>query len=79
MALKAMANVTRQFGSFGTPGLFVAHKRDTEDGPETRVGFFKSPPEAQRAVEGAMGGKMVRWKREDLDGDIESYVGYLDL
>jgi hypothetical protein len=79
MALKPIASVTRQFGSFGTPGLFVAHKRDNPDGPESRVGFFKSPPEAQRAVEGTMGGQMLRWKREDIEGDIESYVGYLDL
>ena len=79
MALVRVATITRQFGSFGTPGLFVAYKRDAVGEPETRVGFFKTPREAQAAVEGTMGGKMLRWKRDDIEGDIEAYVGELDL
>lgn len=79
MALTRVGTVTRQFGSYGTPGMFVAYKRDVVGAPESRVGFFHTPSEAQRAIDRTMGGKMVRWKREDMDGAIESYAGYLDL
>jgi hypothetical protein len=79
MALTRVGTVTRQIGSFGTPGLFVAYKRDAPGAPENRVGFFPTPSLAQGAVDRLMGGQMVRWKREDMPGNIEAYVGYLDL
>jgi hypothetical protein len=79
MALQVIATVTRQFGSEGTPGLFVAYKRDEPNGAERRVGFFNTPSQAQRAVDGTMGGLMVRWKRDDMEGGIEQYVGYIDV
>ncbi len=74
-----VGTVTRQFGSFGTPGLFVAYKRDDDDKPESRVGFFKTVSESQRAIDRTMGGKMVRWERDDMEGDIEQYVGYIEI
>jgi hypothetical protein len=30
-------------------------------------------------VDGTMGGLMVRWKRDDMEGGIEQYVGYIDV
>ena len=72
--------------TFGDPSAFsqtsqnvegqggVAYKARKFDG--TEIGMYRSAGEAQEAVSKLVaGGRIVNWTRDDLAGDIESYVG----
>lgn len=80
-----VATIKRAWGGETGEGIYIAHRSPMVNlvagtpvatATTVKIGEFGSMGEAQRAV-GASWGKPLRWERNDLKGDIESYDGYL--
>lgn len=65
MATPILGTVTKTNG-----GMFPYTSRYGDGGT---AGSFKSVRDAQIPIEAAFGGRLLRWTREDLAGDIEYY------